>query len=117
MMLAKILSINTSSADRAKWTRDHHSSNRKIRFGLSISESMKMSHTGFLLILLLGLGLAASTTRAAAHFQRLKSFGFADQMGQNPYAPLMQGSNGMLYGTTFNGGINNAGTVFRANKD
>ena len=64
-----------------------------------------------------GLMLAAHAARAAAHFQRLKSFGFADQMGQNPRAPLLQGSNGVLYGTTYIGGSKSAGTVFRANKD
>lgn len=33
--------------------------------------------------------------------------------GSNPQAPLIQGRDGNLYGTTANGGLNAAGTVFR----
>ena len=33
--------------------------------------------------------------------------------GANPYAGLTQGADGMLYGTTFYGGTNNYGTVFK----
>src|SRR5207253_9784544 len=76
-----------------------------------------MKNSRLIFILVLGLGQTATTAHASAHFQRLKSFGFPDQMGQNPRAPLLQGSNGVLYGTTYNGGSKDAGTVFRANKD
>lgn len=37
--------------------------------------------------------------------------------GQQPYAGLIQGTDGRLYGTTFQGGSNNAGVVFRVNPD
>ncbi len=33
--------------------------------------------------------------------------------GATPVAGLVQGSDGYLYGTTFSGGVNNSGTVFR----
>src|SRR5208282_1721301 len=33
--------------------------------------------------------------------------------GANPYAGLVQGSDGIFYGTTYNGGTNNSGTVFQ----
>ena len=37
--------------------------------------------------------------------------------GQNPFAGLVQGSDGSLYGTTDSGGMNNSGTVFKINPD
>ena len=37
--------------------------------------------------------------------------------GQQPYAGLVQAANGSLYGTTYLGGSNNAGVVFRVNAD
>jgi uncharacterized repeat protein (TIGR03803 family) len=33
--------------------------------------------------------------------------------GSNPYAPLVEGTDGNLYGTTLNGGALNSGTVFK----
>jgi len=41
----------------------------------------------------------------------LHSFGVGD--GVSPYAPLVQGSDGSFYGTTYAGGTNGYGTVFR----
>jgi len=37
--------------------------------------------------------------------------------GQEPYAGLLQGTDGALYGTTFEGGTNKAGLVFKVNPD
>ncbi|HEY9027524.1 MAG TPA: choice-of-anchor tandem repeat GloVer-containing protein [Burkholderiaceae bacterium] len=53
------------------------------------------------------LANAASTTYATLH-----SFQVAD--GFAAYGELVQASNGIFYGTTYTGGANDAGTVFRA---
>jgi uncharacterized repeat protein (TIGR03803 family) len=37
--------------------------------------------------------------------------------GNAPFAPLLQGNDGILYGTTTSGGTNGRGTVFRMNPD
>jgi uncharacterized repeat protein (TIGR03803 family) len=42
---------------------------------------------------------------------------FTGQDGSYPYAALVQGSDGSLYGTTYVGGTNNSGTVFKINPD
>src|SRR3954447_25843298 len=59
--------------------------------------------------------LSGAALRAATHFQILKSFGNPDLAGQNPSAALIVGTNGEFYGTTFNGGSNGYGTLFRFN--
>jgi uncharacterized repeat protein (TIGR03803 family) len=43
----------------------------------------------------------------------LYNFGATGSDGRNPGASLAEGTDGFLYGTTLNGGGNNAGTVFR----
>ena len=67
--------------------------------------------------MLLSASLAAPGARAAVHYQRLKSFGFPVLNGQSPDAPLLQGSDGALYGTTYYGGASNVGVVFKLNQD
>jgi uncharacterized repeat protein (TIGR03803 family) len=37
--------------------------------------------------------------------------------GRNPHAELMQGKDGMLYGVTLSGGVNNGGLVFQIAPD
>src|SRR5262249_10353216 len=46
----------------------------------------------------------------------LHSFAFGAD-GANPYAGLIQGSDGALYGTTMGGGASGNGTVFKVNLD
>jgi uncharacterized repeat protein (TIGR03803 family) len=43
----------------------------------------------------------------------LYSFGSSPSDGEQPYAGLVQGSDGNFYGTTFDGGVAGKGTVFR----
>ena len=40
-------------------------------------------------------------------------YGFKGADGSHPYAGLVQGSDGNLYGTTSDGGVNGSGNVFR----
>jgi uncharacterized repeat protein (TIGR03803 family) len=50
-------------------------------------------------------------------FTLLHSFSSAPTDGQHPYAGLIQGPDGTLYGTTYQGGSNGNGTVFRLAPD
>lgn len=56
--------------------------------------------------------------RSGAGYMVLRQFqgGFGD--GRNPYGPLLEGSDGVLYGTCYHGGTGGTnGTVFRLNKN
>src|SRR6185436_9029817 len=69
---------------------------------------------GFLLwILLLGLGASAE----AQNYEVI--YGFTGGDGAEPFAGLVEGTDGALYGTTSDGGpiLFPYGTVFRINKD
>src|SRR5712692_2650915 len=79
------------------------------------SQQMNRSPAG--LACMLAALLAATTAHPAVHYQSLKSFGSVTNDGQLPYAPVIQASDEALYGTTGNGGSNDAGTVFKLNKD
>ena len=70
------------------------------------------------ILALLGLVVPAMlSTGDGAQLQIIKSFGNPYQTGQNPYSPLTEGSDGLLYGTTSAGGLRNFGTVFSIGKD
>ena len=61
--------------------------------------------------------IAPSAAAAAAPtFERIHSFG-SPGTGYYPYARLVQGTDGALYGTALYGGTNGAGTVFKLNPD
>jgi uncharacterized repeat protein (TIGR03803 family) len=57
------------------------------------------------------LWATAATVLPAQTFTTVYSFDGTD--GSNSHAGLVQGTNGELYGTTFSGGANSAGTVFK----
>ena len=62
--------------------------------------------------ILLAVLLYAFTTFLSA--QKLTTlYSFAGSDGANPDAGLVQGGDGNYYGTTYYGGANNVGTVFR----
>lgn len=59
-----------------------------------------------------GFGVAFKTTTAASPaFTTLRHF--ADATGSQPCGTLVRGSDGLLYGTTANGGTNGLGAVFK----
>ena len=62
--------------------------------------------------ILLAVLLYAFTTFLSA--QKLTTlYSFAGSDGADPVAGLVQGSDGNFYGTTYGGGANNVGTVFK----
>ncbi len=69
-----------------------------------------------ILLFLLGMSLA-SFSPAAVHYDRLTSFGTSTNDGRHPQGALVEGSGGVLYSTTVDGGANGSGTVFRVSKD
>src|SRR5512143_2832192 len=71
----------------------------------------------WLMVLCLVVGLAGATAQGQTVLLTLRSFGFPQASGANPTASLVQGSDGVLYGTTAAGGQNNQGTVYRMNRD
>ena len=63
---------------------------------------------------LLGYCVAAAIAASAQNLTTLLSFNGTN--GMNPYfESLVQGADGNLYGTTYEGGANNEGTVFQVN--
>src|SRR5579863_1479672 len=56
--------------------------------------------------------LAAAVSSSAQTFTLMHTFSGSGTDGKNPYAGLVQGLNGSLYGTTSAGGTNNSGIAF-----
>jgi uncharacterized repeat protein (TIGR03803 family) len=61
-------------------------------------------------------GTLFSLARDGSNFTTLKSFDCTPD-GCNPYAGLTEGDDGLLYGTTYQGGLSGYGTVFRIAKN
>jgi uncharacterized repeat protein (TIGR03803 family) len=61
------------------------------------------------------LGVVFKINPDGSGFSVLKNFFGSD--GATPQAGLTLGTNGMLYGTTYSGGVSNGGTVYRINQN
>ena len=64
-----------------------------------------------------GYGIVFKLSEDGSLYSILHHFNTVSGDGQYPLAPLVEGSDDALYGTTDSGGKYNAGTVFRLNKD
>jgi uncharacterized repeat protein (TIGR03803 family) len=63
------------------------------------------------------LSLLLTTTQAQTNFQQILSFGPSLQSGSWPQGELLEGSDGFLYGTTYGGGNQGLGSVFKTSKN
>src|ERR1041384_2827126 len=77
----------------------------------------KYRETHVLNIIVLLYGLLGAVSSQADTYAQLKSFGYPTNSGAGPLATLIEGSDGVLYGTTPEGGTEGAGVVFKFNKD
>jgi uncharacterized repeat protein (TIGR03803 family) len=68
-------------------------------------------------LLLICFLLIAATADSQTDFLRLKSFGNPETSAATPRCVPIEASDGVLYGTTVEGGTNDFGTVFKVNKD
>jgi uncharacterized repeat protein (TIGR03803 family) len=64
-----------------------------------------------------GCGAVFKLNPDSSGYRVMYSFGDSSFDGQAPQAALLEGTDGVLYGTTANGGADNEGTIFRINKD
>src|SRR5262245_6605668 len=79
---------------------------RRVRLGARVPE--------YLAGLLLGV---VFTANGQLSFERVRSFGFLDRLGDTPVAGLVEGGDGWFYGTTIFGGASDKGTAFKIRKD
>src|SRR4051812_33122439 len=78
---------------------------------------MKSPSRMFLRLFIACAGLCLVNSATAQLTERvLHSFNGGSD-GQQPYAGLVQANDGILYGTTYLGGSNNVGVVFKVNPD
>lgn len=64
-----------------------------------------------------GFGSIYKVNKDGSGYQVLHSFAKDPNDGINPRSNVIEGSDGILYGTTMQGGRNTLGTVFKINKD
>ena len=62
-------------------------------------------------------GVVFRLAKNGANFELLHQFGVDAGDGFNPVGSLLEGRDGLLYGTCFAGGATNAGTIFRLRTD
>ncbi|MDB6052748.1 MAG: hypothetical protein JWN25_271, partial [Verrucomicrobiales bacterium] len=64
------------------------------------------------------LALVAMPAQSQTNVAQIKSFGnAATSTGSEPFSRVIEGSDHLLYGTTFQGGTYNKGTLFKVNMD
>jgi uncharacterized repeat protein (TIGR03803 family) len=61
--------------------------------------------------------LAAWTGRSESGFERVRSFGFPDGMGDTASGGVIEGADGKLYGATISGGTHGEGVVYTLQRD
>ena len=64
-----------------------------------------------------GGGTVFKLNKDGSGYEVLRSFGSSGDDATGPHGGLLEGSDGVLYGTTYAGGSNNFGVVFRINKN
>jgi len=87
----------------------------RLLTGLGLNFRCRVPSMGWALALHLTAGLSAAAQDI--QYQRLLSLGPPTLAGQRPYAGVIQADDGALYGTTLQGGLSNAGVIFRLNTD
>jgi uncharacterized repeat protein (TIGR03803 family) len=65
----------------------------------------------------LNAGIVFRIEPDGSNFRVLHHFGDSESDGRTPIGSVLAGQDGMLFGTSYNGGLYNNGTVFRLNKD
>ncbi|WP_109831303.1 choice-of-anchor tandem repeat GloVer-containing protein [Reichenbachiella versicolor] len=59
-----------------------------------------------------GRGTIFRYDEADTKYQLVHSFGITEDQGEDPRGSLLHASDGLLYGVTFTGGVNDKGTIF-----
>jgi len=85
---------------------------RDARTTAASARASRILRAGAISVLACGLGGASRTASSTVTLTSLLSFA-NDSKGGVPSSPLLAGTSGGLYGTTFGGGANGYGTVFR----
>ena len=72
----------------------------------------RLSAVGFVMMYALLL-----VSQAQTNYQRILSFGPSSSLGSAPRGTIAEASDGFLYGSTYQGGSNNLGTVFKVTRN